>query len=914
MRISEAALALITRENDRGQREYLAQWNRRWGAYSLVGGHREGAETFRACCMREVGEELGIRADTDFVVADEPVAPSCEYVAHSGSTDCETKYTIQLFNTDLKIDPARIAGDNRWLREGEILAGESAGRPVARQVGTVLRMCGILRVPQVGFSDQAREKRLPPQVRELIAADLLVAFYRLSPERVLQAMQVVDLFTGFTPDFPRKATVGVEVTFADGHERHIVKVGDRRSVESDYTGWRQCTDGRNVASRIFAPVRMVNLPEGRAAVVYRDAFSLFGPGEGKSAPVLLEEAVHWSVTDERPDALSAERAISQIFTDLGTWFYPHSVEEQTAAGEFYQRQLGKPAMPGGPDVLRIWETDPHRLALRRHAVWVLCGRDAPDADPVERPARYLDPVDFLRWSMRDGRTDRIPPSLVGCGHGDLHARNILVGVRRGEIQYPAGFDYEDMGSANLLAWDFAKFETELKVRLLPEIVCDQPDTEVLDWLLSTSGLRTGAGGAARDGALQENAMRADRMAAFLAFEELLYDRSKCIQGRKSVEYILKRSAGTGVRKLDCLAEIVLRIRQEAAYWLGFKPPGRQLRWQDELYHALGVYGLLNARWNYTTPEQECALVSAGAALARMPATPGYIRRAIDVETGFVGPVPPGADRHRYPSYRVLLAAGHADWRARNHAGGLARTRGRVLEGSQKLSVVPAMQHAVPLIGHALLFQLEDGQLAAAEPLLEQLEDEAATFLDHETLARVGRLYKDVADRETGNGNLLRQARNGDPQERPPFMQMYHRSFQVYRRAYTLTKDWYVGINAATVALLSGREEEARDIAQQVALTCAAELDHARDNRYWLFATEGEAAIILGRDAVRFYEAALRVLTPGQAGMAESSYRQAIRLWCFLDGGRPGPVDAVLNLFESSGFKDALSRGFLGRNP
>ena len=41
MRISEAALALITRINAHGETEYLTQWNEKWQAYSLIGGHRE---------------------------------------------------------------------------------------------------------------------------------------------------------------------------------------------------------------------------------------------------------------------------------------------------------------------------------------------------------------------------------------------------------------------------------------------------------------------------------------------------------------------------------------------------------------------------------------------------------------------------------------------------------------------------------------------------------------------------------------------------------------------------------------------------------------------------------------------------------------------------------------------------------
>ena len=54
--------------------------------------------------------------------------------------------------------------------------------------------------------------------------------------------------------------------------------------------------------------------------------------------------------------------------------------------------------------------------------------------------------------------------LRGCAHGDLHGRNILVGIVRDQAMWPTVFDYEDMGPCNLIGWDFVKLETELKIR------------------------------------------------------------------------------------------------------------------------------------------------------------------------------------------------------------------------------------------------------------------------------------------------------------------------------------------------------------------------------------------------------------------------------------------------------------------
>ena len=64
--------------------------------------------------------------------------------------------------------------------------------------------------------------------------------------------------------------------FEDGFESHIVKIGMQEQVQPDATGWKSCTAGRDVASRILHPVRDYQLPNNRCAVLYRDAYMLFG--------------------------------------------------------------------------------------------------------------------------------------------------------------------------------------------------------------------------------------------------------------------------------------------------------------------------------------------------------------------------------------------------------------------------------------------------------------------------------------------------------------------------------------------------------------------------------------------------------------------------------------------------------------
>ena len=147
MRTSVAALALIRRAAPTGD-EYLTQWNGKWGMYSLVGGHVEGEETFRECCVREVAEELGL-SPAEFAVAPAAVSPTLEYTAMSGGAKVETLYRVALFAVELRTPEAvaKVSAmpENRWLTLPEVSAGATTdGKPVSAQVTTVFTLSGVL--------------------------------------------------------------------------------------------------------------------------------------------------------------------------------------------------------------------------------------------------------------------------------------------------------------------------------------------------------------------------------------------------------------------------------------------------------------------------------------------------------------------------------------------------------------------------------------------------------------------------------------------------------------------------------------------------------------------------------------------------------------------------------------------------
>lgn len=149
MRISEAGLALVTRTPAGGAPEFLTQWSRGWGMYSLVGGHREPGETFRECVAREVGEELGLAEGVGFAVATGPVKPAQEYTAVSGGAGVLTLYRVELYAVTLLTADAEAQASadpaNRWLTRAEVDAGATAdGQPVSAQVRTVFTLFGVL--------------------------------------------------------------------------------------------------------------------------------------------------------------------------------------------------------------------------------------------------------------------------------------------------------------------------------------------------------------------------------------------------------------------------------------------------------------------------------------------------------------------------------------------------------------------------------------------------------------------------------------------------------------------------------------------------------------------------------------------------------------------------------------------------
>jgi class 3 adenylate cyclase len=144
--------------------------------------------------------------------------------------------------------------------------------------------------------------------------------------------------------------------------------------------------------------------------------------------------------------------------------------------------------------------------------------------------------------------------------------------------------------------------------------------------------------------------------------------------------------------------------------------------------------------------------------------------------------------------------------------------------SEGLSILPADVRLRQLQGLALA---RSGATERATAILEQLRDEGQA--DEETLGMLGRAYKDLA------------AQAGSPWQREQFLKW---AADTYVYAYETTGGYWTGINAATVSLLSGKTDRARELARKVRAECLESLKLKSGNQYWVFAALGEAALIL----------------------------------------------------------------------
>lgn len=164
---------------------------------------------------------------------------------------------------------------------------------------------------------------------------------------------------------------------------------------------------------------------------------------------------------------------------------------------------------------------------------------------------------------------------------------------------------------------------------------------------------------------------------------------------------------------------------------------------------------------------------------------------------------------------------------------------------------------------AALALARGGSTGRAARILQDLLNEPSieTKLYSECLSLAGRLAKDRWSKLQDGAE--RKAAGDQAQSH-------------YQRAFDMCREYFPGINAATMNVLTGREEVGRRLAHEVHEICIKSLKGTGD--YWLYATLGEASLILeDKDEARdWYDKAAK-LAGSQFGHIATMRRQLMLL-------------------------------------
>ena len=147
-------------------------------------------------------------------------------------------------------------------------------------------------------------------------------------------------------------------------------------------------------------------------------------------------------------------------------------------------------------------------------------------------------------------------------------------------------------------------------------------------------------------------------------------------------------------------------------------------------------------------------------------------------------------------------------------------------------------------------------------------------------AELKRLYDEGSRDEETLGMLASTHKSMALEASDPIVEKGHLAlaYTYYAEAYRLTAKYYSGINAATMAVLLGNKSQVEALAREVEEICRHDVDESKMSHpdiYWLLATQGEAALILGKwdEAQEHYEKAMRIAGKSW-GDRQTSFRQA----------------------------------------
>jgi hypothetical protein len=603
---------------------------------------------------------------------------------------------------------------------------------------------------------------------------------------------VVERLEGYSQSAD-KHILRVEVFEEQESQVRIVKLAPAGELAKELAAWKTCEGRSNDRGVVFMAIHAgaQDQPGNYLSLVYEDARRRLPATRVMS----LEEAVlnccQWDV----PSVLSLIVVLDTMFADLADRLYCRSGEQKPAdeVVRYFKNRLAK-------STERWNQADTEAYVSRAVVMETL----------LQGGTSIYDPDRSLGVLLDEAAPEHLPDMRRGCSHGDLHGRNVLVGVLHGEARWPAVFDYADMGPMNFVGWDFAKLETELKIRAYQRLF---PNEE------------------------------RDYVRAVGEFETLL---AECTETSNNRPFLRWRNdtfagiqpAGTLSAEQGRLLAILLAIRMLAKQSLEVIDH-RGRAWLHEYYFLLAVYGTYAGRFeNFRRPDLVSAYTCAAFAVNR------YLwalsaRRLPDV---LVQEQAQQAIRRNDPAARLVGAPPISYHAPCVFAREFVRSRrapfvGAAIEMLKELSRQYETEESIwqeLALAYAELAQLEPDcrktHLDRAEGALKEISRRFPE-LHYEMLCRFGRVYKDFGDAASDSGS------------QPEARTFYLQSLEKYQAAYNNSGNYYPGINVATLKLLLGDAEESKTTAKQVLDRLDGVQPIGSDEDVWVFATRAEAYLL-----------------------------------------------------------------------
>lgn len=452
-----------------------------------------------------------------------------------------------------------------------------------------------LTMTQSSREEAGVQTRLERLLQRTFAGHRLVVHDRLTGFNAAKDQHILFVEVGERPENAAGGELGRQGLAGS----YVVKIGPRGKLDRELAGWRECRPvGLNHDIVLLPQWQGHTEPDAQAGgdnawtcIVYGDAHQLISVEH----TLRFEEAVLNAVRHGLPTLDSVCGVLVQLYERVGHLLYrgAHlpggraSQEDRPAGGAAYLDDIPRhDDRPNGKSKLAesIGEwNQAYMLRSLRTEIGLLiatCGESYRDpVTYIEQVRKAIDRHDRPPGEAGQVPLDApVPGMLRGPAHGDLHGRNVLVGLVRDRVLFPALFDYEEMGRDNFIGWDFVKMEYELKMRAYAAIL---PRVEPV--------------------------FAAEVHQHELMLAELTEDHHR----DGSWDDTLCRTAQTPLARL---AAVVTQIRHLASVHLG---SNRSQRWLDEYYFLSALYGVHVGRFpNLQRRELAAALISAGVAASR----------------------------------------------------------------------------------------------------------------------------------------------------------------------------------------------------------------------------------------------------------------------------------------------------------